>query len=1186
VFTHLHNHTEFSLLDGLSRIKPMVKMAQQLGMDSLAITDHGSLYGAIEFYLECREAGIKPIIGCELYLSDGSRLSKGSADKQNSHLTVLAKNNEGYRNLVELASKAHLEGFYYKPRVDKELLALHGKGLVILSGCLSSEISRLIVAGDMGGARELCQWYQQTFDTFYLEIQRHGNLEKLDSLNNGLLALGHELGIPLVATNDCHYISREDYPLQDILICIHTNTNIEDKKRLKISDDSYYLKSPSEMEELFRDLPEAVANSKRIADDCNVEFPFGEIHIPEFNAPNGEDSLEFLARLCWEGLDRRYPQASSAAIDRLKYELEVIKHTKFANYFLVVWDIASFVHSMGILFGVRGSAAASLALYCLGVTNVDPLAYNLVFERFLNLERKEMPDIDMDFQDDRRAEVINYVGEKYGRDHVAQIITFGTLGAKAAIRDVGRALALPYAVVDYVARLVPAKLHITIEDALEITPELKELYHSDKDLHGGITYSQLIDKAQGLEGVVRHASTHAAGVVITKEPLTNYVPLQRAVRGDVNGMVMTQFAMDPIAKLGLLKMDFLGLTNLTILDKTVLLIKETRGSDVSLQNIPMDDQKTFDLLSTGETTGIFQLESAGMRRYIKDLKPTSLGDIAAMIALYRPGPMEHINTFIRAKHGQEPVRYPHPTLQGILEDTYGVIVYQDQVLLIAQAFAGYTLGEADIVRKAMGKKIPSVMRQEREKFTSGAQAIGFSAQVAEAVFNLVEPFAGYAFNKAHSVSYALIAYWTAYFKANYPVEYMASVLNSHAGQTEKVASDVTECVRLGIQILPPDINRSKVRFGVEQDSEGARAIRFGLSSVKNVGEGAVTPIVEARDAGEYFASLSQLCRRIDLRKVNRRPLESLIKVGALDCMGSRGPLLTSIDKILALSQREARLKESGQTTLFNLFGETAEVPLDNIAIEGDDISARERISWEKELLGVALSYNPLSSLAFASSTQAIASRDQVDNNMVGRRVILVGQVASVRHLVTKEKKPFLAVQFELLGGAIEVMVWPDVLGKTSSLWQESNLLFVVGKVRSRDDRLSISCENTSLYSVNEEGAVEYSNGQMARDVTFFGEGVDRRHGVGDSSISVGGPRTVVVNLMETGETEKDKSVLWRVVRQMLEYPGGDKVNLRILSGGKPSRIEMPIITTRYCIELCKALEELVGEDCVTLEERN
>ena len=810
MFTHLHVHTEYSLLDGLSRIEPLVERAKELNMAGLAITDHGGMYGAIDFYRVATAAGVKPIIGCEMYVAPGSRHDRDPRDKTPFHTTVLAKNNAGYRNLVKLVTKSHLEGFYYKPRVDRELLEQHHDGLVVLSGCPSGEVPSLISQGRHEDALATAGWYREVFGDYYLELMEHGGVPDLPAINQGLMKLHADTGIPVVATNDSHYVHREDARLQDILVCIHTNTNVTDGKRLRMEEDSYYLRSAQEMEGLYPELPEALANTQAISDMCDLELDFNQVRLPHYAVPDGSTALEYLAKLCWDGLRARMPEAGQDAEDRLRYELEVIKQTQFDNYFLVVWDIARFVRERDIFFAVRGSAAASLTLYCLGVTDIDPLPYRLVFERFLNLGRKEMPDIDMDFQDDRREEVINYVVSKYGREHVAQIITFGTLGARAAVRDVGRALAMPYGDVDRVARMIPFKLHITLKEAMELNPELKEAVDGEESV------KNLVETAQGLEGVTRHSSTHAAGVVISEEPLDEVIPLQRPVGSDEETVTATtQYAMEPVAALGLLKMDFLGLVNLTVLAKARDLIAETRGMRFDLPEIPLDDASTFELLSRGETAGVFQLEGTGMTRYIKELKPSSLMDVAAMIALYRPGPMENIDTFINAKHGRAEPNYPHPALKEILEETYGVLVYQDQVLHIVQAFAGYSLEEADIVRKAMGKKVPEIMAQEREKFLAGAHGQGFDQELAEQMFALVEPFAGYAFNKAHSVSYGLISYWTAYLKANYPVEYMVSLLNSYTGHTERVTSAVVECQRLKIPVLIPSVNKSQTHFAIE-----------------------------------------------------------------------------------------------------------------------------------------------------------------------------------------------------------------------------------------------------------------------------------------------------------------------------------------------------------------------------------
>jgi len=1156
MFSHLHVHTEYSLLDGMCRIPHLVQRAKELGMTSLAITDHGVMYGAIKFYLEAIEAGIKPIIGCEVYVAPNSRFSRNAADKNNYHLLLLAKNQSGYRNLIRLTTAAHLEGFYYKPRVDKELLEQHHDGLIAFSSCLAGEIPRLVLERRLEEAKQVALWYKQTFGDFYLEIQRHP-IPELEQINPALISMADELNIPLVATNDVHYINQEDAPSHDLLMCIGTNSSIHDEKRMKMAGDFYYLKSAEEMAELYKDIPQALENTERIAEVCNLKLEFGRLHLPEIDLPQGKSADQFLADLCYQNLPRYYPNPTAEIKPRLDYELEVIRKTQFANYFLVVWDIISFAKKKGVLFGVRGSAAASIVLRCLGITEVDPIENKLVFERFLNLERKEMPDIDLDFQDDRRDEVIAYVTNRYGKDHVAQIITFGTLGARAALRDVGRALGMSYADADRVARLVPFRPGMTLGRAMEENSELRTIYEEDKIV------SNLVDSAQRLEGVSRHASTHAAGVVISKEPLTRYVPLQRISRGDDEATVMTQFPMEDIAQIGLLKMDFLGLANLTILGNAKEIIGQSRGQEIDLHRIPMDDDKTFALLSSGETTGVFQLEGAGMRRYIKELKPTTFSDIAAMIALYRPGPMEHIPTFIKAKHGLEPIRYPHPALAGILEETYGVVVYQDQVLFIVQAFAGYSLGQADIFRKAMGKKIPSVMKKERQNFIAGARKMGYSAEVAAEVFTLIEPFAGYAFNKAHSFSYALIAYQTAYLKANYPAEYITAFLVTNADQLEKIATAVAECRRLGISVLPPDINRSQTSFYIERDGEGNPAIRFGLAAIKNVGVGAIEPLVSEREKGGEFKSIEDLCRRADMRNINRRVLESLIRAGALDCLGDRGTLLGNVTRIMALAQREQRLRETGQSTMFDLWGKTMPTPIPNLDLEPAELPIKEKLAGERELTGVYLSEHPFTAFAVRVAAENTTLCGHIDAELSGQNIVVAGMVASVHQSFTKDRRPFASAVLEDLDGRVEVMVWPKVYASTRDLWQEGNILLVEGKVRLRDDRVQLSCEIVRRYqpeAVPKEEAVVAEETQAPLKT-----------------------RRLVISISQTSDEEADIVELRKLIEALRGFPGEDEVNLCVTNEQRVFNLKLANIYTNYCPELHQRLVELVGEGGLRVE---
>jgi len=1158
MFTHLHVHTEYSLLDGMSRIPQLIAKARELGMDTLAITDHGAMYGVIEFYRLARDAGIKPIIGCEVYIALGSRFSRTPGDKNNYHLILLAKDQTGYHNLIQLTTKAHLEGYYYKPKVDKELLQQYSAGLVALTSCIGGEVPQLILSGRLQEAKQAVLWYKQTFGDFYLEIQRHPTPE-LDLVNRTFVEMSRELGIPLVATNDVHYVNKEDAYPHDLLLCIGTNTSINDDRRLKMPGDFFYLKSPQEMAALYPDIPEAVENTRRITEMCNLTLEFGRLHLPEIELPEGKTADQFLAELCSENLPRCYPRPTPEIKQRLDYELDVIRKTQFANYFLVVWDIISFAKKRNILFGVRGSAAASIVLYCLGITSLDPIANGLVFERFLNIERKEMPDIDLDFQDERRDEVINYVSQKYGQDHVAQIITFGTLGARAAIRDVGRALGMSYGDVDRVARLVPFQLGMTLERALEDNLELRTIYQQDAIVRN------LVDSARRVEGIARHASTHAAGVVIAKEPLTNYVPLQLGTKVNGQESVMTQFAMGDIAQIGLLKMDFLGLANLTILGRAKEIIRQNHGIDIDLHQIPMNDQKTFALLSAGETTGVFQLEGAGMRRYIKELKPTTFTDIAAMVALYRPGPMENIPTFIKAKHGEESIRYPHPALESILKETYGVIVYQDQVLFIVRAFAGYSLGQADIFRKAMGKKIPEIMKKEKRNFVAGAKKNGFSPELAEQVFALIEPFAGYAFNKAHSFSYALIAYQTAYLKANYPAEYMTAFLAIHMGQLEKIAGAIAECRRLGITVLPPEINYSQVNFAIEK-KDGSSAIRFGLAAIKNVGPSAIEPIIAERNKGGVFKSIEDFCRRCDLRGVNRRVVESLIKGGVFDSLGvGRGTLLNNVNRVMSLAQREQRLRETGQATMFDLWGKVTPVPMPGLELEPAEVALKEKLSWEKELTGVYLSEHPFSSVAgsFGSETTLCG---QIDAELEGQVVSVAGMVGAVHNLFTRDRKPFISATLEDLSGQIEVMVWPRVYDATIDLWREGNILLVEGRVRVREDRVQIQCDKVSLHQQPEEEVAPPLKSPVEEAKAIAPPSATRR---------------LTLTLPQTEDRQSDTAVLHKLVTVLKDYPGRDEVKLRIINGEKVTPLRLP--STSYCPELHQHLARLVGEGGLRVE---
>jgi DNA polymerase-3 subunit alpha len=1226
MFVHLHNHSEYSLLDGLSRIEDMARRAAELKMPALALTDHGNVHGAVDFYRAAKQAGIKGIIGVEGYVANGSRLARDPNERSPYHITLLAETQAGYRNLLKLVTVGHLEGFYYRPRIDREMLERHSEGVIVLSGCPSAELPRRIAEGRMEDAREVIGWYREVFEgRYYLELMSHDRVPGLPEINRTLVQLGRETGVPLVVTHDTHYVRREDAPLQDILTCIQTNTNIADPKRLKFDDDSFYMASPGEMNALWAELPEALKNTLVIAEKCNAGPEFGKTLVPRYRTPGGESSMEYLRKLCAEGARRRFgnnlPKTVTA---RLEYELEVVEKTNFADYFLVVWDIFKFVNRRGILSAVRGSAAASLALYCLDVTQIDPLASRLVFERFLNLERKEMPDIDMDFQDDRREEVIRYCVERYGREHVAQIITFGTLGARAAVRDVARALNYDTSVGDSLARRIPFRLNMTLDQAMQESADLATLVTTDDKSR------RVMEIARKLEGAIRHASTHAAGVVISEEPLTNYVALQRSTSGDEDAPPTTQFAMGPVADVGLLKMDFLGLTNLTILDRVLKLIEEHRGEKLTLADVPTDGtdpraRATYEVLSAAETFGVFQLESAGMRRHIKELRPNSVGDVAAMIALYRPGPMEHITTFVDSKHGRRTVTYPHPALKEILDETYGIIVYQDQVLLIAREFGGYTLGEADILRKAMGKKIPEVMAQQREKFVSGAVEKGYSEDLATTMFNLIEPFAGYAFNKAHSVSYAMIAYWTAYFKANYTVEYFTAVVNSFIASPDKVGEAVREARRQGIAVLPPDVTRSRTDFAIETTPSGDWAIRFGLAAIKNVGAAAVTPIIAARETGGAFKSLDDFCSRVDFKGMNRRTLESLIKVGALDAFGPRGALLDAADRIMAAGQRQAKLRDSGQSTMFDLFGQSAQAPGPEIKLDAAaDASGQDRSIWEKELLGVELTETAEAKALQQEPPHVIVYASALSPEMAGERVETVGQVGPVRELSTRKGDRFLSVNLALLFGQVELVVWPKVLEHTDGLWTDGRWVRVTGQVRERDGRVSIAVDEAQEYVLpgtqpalpgtpattsrttpgldmavgNGHSAVPVPNGiaPLAQPANGTGKSESlsmnqaaarqapqqptEAHSISTSPAETGPGGGVVVRVSETGHAAEDRYRLEDLVRVLLEYRGPSPVRLEVATKGRIVKLDMPFVTVTPCAELNRRLEELLGPGSV------
>ncbi|HHW48031.1 MAG TPA: DNA polymerase III subunit alpha [Clostridiaceae bacterium] len=1086
-FVHLHVHTEYSLLDGASRIKSLIARAVELGMKSVAITDHGVMYGVIDFYKEAIKNKIKPIIGCEVYTARRSRFDKqANIDSDQGHLILLAKNNTGYKNLMKIVSIGFTEGFYYKPRIDMEVLERYSEGLIALSACLSGDIPAALLMGDYEKAKDLALKFNSIFGqgNFYLELQMNG-IEEQNIVNQKLIKISRELGLPLVATNDVHYLYREDAKAHDILLCIQTGKNINDEDRMKFSSEDFYFKSVEEMAALFKNLPEAVENTCRIAEQCNVELEFNKLHLPKFKVPENEEPYEYLRKLCYQGLRNRYGEnVSKEYEERLEYELGVIRQMGYVDYFLIVWDFIKYAKDRGIMVGPgRGSAAGSIVAYTLGITNIDPIKYNLLFERFLNPERISMPDIDIDFCFERRQEVIDYVIEKYGKDKVAQIITFGTMAARAAIRDVGRALNIPYNEVDAVAKMIPFQIGMTIDKALELNPELKSRYEGDE------TVRELIDTARRLEGMPRHASTHAAGVVISREPIVEYVPLQRN-----EDSITTQFPMGILEELGLLKMDFLGLRTLTVIRDTVELIKKNYGREIDIDKLDMDDKNVFKMISEGKTAGVFQLESAGMTQFMKELQPSSLEDIIAGISLYRPGPMDQIPRYIKNKNNPSEIKYHHPLLKNILKVTYGCMVYQEQVMQIVRELAGYSMGRSDLVRRAMAKKKADIMEQERQNFiygitdsdgniiVKGAIRNGVDERTANIIFDEMMDFASYAFNKSHAAAYAVVAYQTAWLKHYYPTEFMAALLNSFLGSSDKISQYVHECRSLNIDVLPPDINESDVKFSVINGK-----IRFGMAAVKNVGVNAVSGIIDERKTNGLFKSFGDFCERMSSRDVNKRCIESLIKCGAFDSFGVyRSQLMAVYEKMIEGIQVRKKRNLDGQLSIFEFSVQNEKE--DALVEEYPEIKEypqKTLLSMEKEMLGLYISGHPLGEYEeeLKSSVNLFSTdlRVNMDENGVeagfdrdkeikdGALVTIGGIITERKTKTTKSNNLMAFVALEDLYGSMEVIVFPAILRKYADLLVEDNIVLIKGRVSMKEEEQpKIICEEVSMLRKNND----------------------------------------------------------------------------------------------------------------------
>ena len=1088
-FTHLHVHTEYSLLDGANKIKEYVARVKELGMDSAAITDHGVMYGVIDFYKEAKAAGINPILGCEVYVAPGSRFDReiGGGDDRYYHLVLLAENNKGYANLMKLVSKGFVEGFYYKPRVDMEILKQYSEGIIALSACLAGEVQRYLVRGLYQEAKEAALRYEKIFGkgNYFLELQDHG-LPEQKQVNQQLLRLSQELGIELVATNDVHYTYAQDVEPHDILLCIQTGKKLADQDRMRYEGGQYYVKSPKEMEQLFAYAPQALENTWKIADRCHVEIEFGVTKLPKFDVPAPYTSWEYLNKLCFEGLKRVYTQVTDELKSRLEYELSVIKQMGYVDYFLIVWDFIRYAREHDIMVGPgRGSAAGSLVSYTLGITQLDPIRYNLLFERFLNPERVSMPDIDIDFCFERRQEVIDYVVRKYGKDRVVQIVTFGTMAARGVIRDVGRVMDLPYALCDTIAKMVPSELNITIDRALEMSRELRTMYENDEQVH------KLIEMSKRLEGLPRHTSMHAAGVVISQKAVDEYVPLSRAA----DGTITTQFTMTTLEELGLLKMDFLGLRTLTVIQNAVRLAEKSHGIKISISKIDYNDKRVLDSIGTGKTEGVFQLESAGMKSFMKELKPQSLEDIIAGISLYRPGPMDFIPQYIRGKNHPETITYDCPQLEEILEPTYGCIVYQEQVMQIVRSLGGYTLGRSDLVRRAMSKKKASVMEKERQNFVYGNQAEGvpgciangISEEVANKIYDEMIDFAKYAFNKSHAAAYAVVSYQTAYLKYYYPVEFMAALMTSVIENPSKVAEYILNCRQMGIRILPPDINEGEGDFSVKGNE-----IRYGLSAIKSIGKPVIEAILTERRERGPFRSLKDFIERLSGKEVNKRTIESFIKSGAMDSLGgTRKQLMQVYAAIIEQVAREKKSGVTGQMSLFDLLGEEDKKEYEIQLPPVGEYEKEQLLAFEKEVLGIYVSGHPLEK--YEALWKRVISNVTTDFQLdeeTGQarvpdqaRVTVGGMIAGKTVKYTKTNKTMAFLTLEDLVGNVEIVVFPKDYETYGPYLKEENKVFIRGRASSEDDKASkVICEKIwGFDEVSRELWVQFPTMEAYRD---------------------------------------------------------------------------------------------------------